>query len=128
MRKLFLLSLLLFFGCENPTAPEIEMPEYTPKKYAEFRLNGSVTQSYTTYNSPRLTGYVINVGQATGYNVGVEFTAKKNGAIVGTAKGFPADLGNIYVGEIAYFEAVFFSLDYHSDYDEVRYEITWLTR
>lgn len=76
----------------------------------------------------RILGTVKNVGNATGYNVIIEFQAySASDVIIDTAHGFPADLGNIPVGVSASFEAIFFELNDWNLIKGVTYEITWLT-
>lgn len=83
---------------------------------------------YASYGSCRITGTIKNVGNKTGYNVMIEFQAySANDIIIDTARGFPADLGNIPVGVSAAFEAVFFDLYNWNVIAKVTYEITWLT-
>jgi len=82
---------------------------------------------YTFYGNCEIFGIIKNVGNATGYNVMVEFQAYSDNVIVGTARGYPADLGNIPVGVKAAFEAIFFNLYNWGVIGEVTYEITWIT-
>ena len=121
------LSLFLSIpGCNKklPTSPDI--PD-TPTREASFILVSS-TQGYTSYGCCEITGTVKNVGQATGYNVMIEFQAyNANNTIIDTASGFPADLGNIPVGVSATFDAVFFELYNWNVIAKTTYEITWLT-
>jgi len=94
---------------------------------AIFELT-SYSYGYTSYDCCEITGTVKNVGNAIGYNVGIEFQAyNASDVIIDTANGFPGGLGNIPVGVSAAFDAVFFEL---YDWDliaKVTYEITWLT-
>jgi len=97
---------------------------------AIFELDGSLKKTYTSYRTPRFEGYVKNVGNATGYNVMVEITCysdESKTTIIDVAKGFPADLGNIAPGQRAYFEAIAFDCDSHSEIKAIDIEITWLT-
>lgn len=127
-KKLLLVFLCLFLflsipGCKKklPTSPDI------PTREADFLLVSS-TQGYTSYGCCEITGTVKNVGNATGYNVMIEFQAyNANNVIIDTANGFPADLGNIPVGVSATFEAVFFDVSSWSSIAKTTYEITWLT-
>ena len=125
---LFFLCFILFLsipGCKKklPTQPDI--PE--PAKEASFVLVSS-SQGYTSYSCCEITGTVKNVGDATGYNVMIEFQAyDANNTIIDTANGFPASAGNIPVGVSAVFDAVFFDTDYWSLIAKTTYEITWLT-
>lgn len=98
---------------------------------AIFELDGELKRTYTSYGSPRFEGYVKNVGNATGYNVGVEITCysdEDKTTIIDTANGFPANLGNIGVGKRAYFEAIAFDCDSHNQIKAIDIEITWLTK
>jgi len=97
---------------------------------AIFELDGSLKETYTSYGCPQFEGYVKNVGNATGYNVMVEITCYSDSnktTIIDVAKGFPADLGNIAPGQRAYFEAIAFDCDSHSEIKAIDIEITWLT-
>ena len=131
MTKKMLLVFLCFTlfltmpGCKKklPTSPDIPIPVLE----ASFILVSS-TQGYTGYGCCEITGIVKNVGNATGYNVMIEFQAyNANDVIIDTANGFPADLGNIPVGVSAMFDAVFFETYYWSSISKTTYEITWLT-
>ncbi len=83
---------------------------------------------YTSYGCCEITGIVKNVGNVTGYNVGIEFQAyNASDVIIDTAHGFPAGLGNIPVGVSAAFDAVFFEVYDWAIIAKVTYEITWLT-
>jgi len=97
---------------------------------AIFELT-SYEHSYTPdYLCCRIIGTVQNVGNATGYNVMIEFQAYVSDVIVDTALGFPADLGSIPVGASALFDAVFYDFCGELVWDaisKVTYEITWLT-
>lgn len=102
----------------------------TVKARAIFVLDGNLKKTYTSYGSPRFEGYVKNVGNATGYNVMVEITCysdENKTTIIDVAKGFPANLGNIKPGKRAYFEAIAFDCDSHSEIKAIDIEITWLT-
>ena len=121
--------LTLFLYCSKDDAPA---NPYTPEppelKYASFTMVPPPICGYTGYGCCKLTGIVKNVGQATGYNVGVEFQAyNAYNIIIDTAYGFPADLGNIPVGVSATFEAIFFELYDWTLIAKYEYEITWLT-
>ena len=123
---LVFLCLSLFLSipyCKKklPTSPDI------PIREADFLLVSS-TQGYASFGCCEITGIVKNVGNATGYNVMIEFQAyNASNVIVDTASGFPADLGNIPVGVSASFEAIFFELYSWSLVSKTTYEITWLT-
>lgn len=119
-------TLFLMPGCKKklPTSPDIPDP---PAKEASFVLISS-TQSYTDYGCCEITGIVKNVGDATGYNVMIEFQAyNASNVIIDTANGFPANLGSIPIGVSATFDAVFFEVYYWSSISKTTYEITWLT-
>jgi len=120
--------LTLFLCCSKDDAP---ISPYTPQlpdpKYASFILTSDVC-GYTNYGCCKLTGTIQNVGQATGYNVMVEFQAyNAHNVIIDSAFGFPAYLGNIPVGVSATYEAIFFLLDDWTLVAQYTYEITWLT-
>lgn len=100
--------------------------EIKPRAY--FTLVSYDKTRYTSYDRPKITGEVRNDGNLTGYNVMIEFQAYKGNTIIDTASGFPADLGDIRVGFSAVFEAVFFNLHRHYEYDSLMYKITWLNR
>ena len=119
--------LVLLYSCqsESPTAPE------PPKPQANIVLDGDFTKSMTSYDRPQFSGYVKNTGNATGYNCMIEIKAYPNSdkiTIIDTAKGFPADLGDIGPGQRAYFEAVFFNLTSLNQIVAYDYKITWLDR
>lgn len=134
MRKstitILMLCIFLFSYCDkkSPTTPDI--PSYIPPPptpTASFSLVSS-TQGYTSYGCCRITGTIKNVGDATGYNVMIEYQAyNASNVIIDTAHGFPADLGNIPVGVSATFEAVFFDVSSWNSIAKTTYEITWLT-
>lgn len=93
--KIFALGLVCLFliACNSPFAPEI--------KTANIVLDGTLQRTYTSYGSPQFEGYVKNIGNGTGYNCMVEiqcFSDPNKTTIIDTAKGFPADLGNIDPG------------------------------
>lgn len=126
--KFCLVCILLTFLCcskedtpANPYTPPLLSPEY-----ASFILTSDVC-GYTGYGCCRITGTVKNVGEATGYNVGIVFQAYFADIIIDTALGFPADLGNIPVGVSALYEAIFFDTYNWALISYYTYEITWLT-
>jgi len=86
---------------------------------------------WTDDNCPSIRGEVLNQGNLTGYNVVISFQAiNAYNVILDTAKGFPADLGNISPEQRAAFEAIFFNLN-RANWPQVtqkKYEITWLNR
>lgn len=85
----------------------------------------------TSYECPQFSGYVKNIGNATGYNCMIEIQACSDPnkiTIIDTAKGFPADLGDIAPGQRAYFDAVFFNLTSLDQIASYTYKITWLDR
>lgn len=128
VKVLILIGLLIFlYSCkgESPTAPAPPMP------HATIVLDGDFTKSMTDYNRPQFSGYVKNTGNATGYNCMIEIKAYPNTdkiTIIDTANGFPANLGDIGVGQRAYFEAVFFNLTALNQIVAYDYKITWLDR
>jgi len=118
----------MFLSCdkkEAPTSPYV--PPLPDPKYAKFILTSDVC-GYASYGCCRITGTVKNVGEATGYNVGVEFQAyNASNTIIDTAHGFPAELGNIPVGVSATYEAIFFEVYDWALIAKYTYEISWLT-
>lgn len=116
---------------ENNDGQTVSKCTVTVNARAIFELDGKLEKTYTSYGSPRFEGYVKNVGNAVGYNVGVEITCysdKEKTTIIDTANGFPASLGNIGPGKRAYFEAVAFDCDSHSEIKAIDITIDWLTR
>jgi len=97
-------------------------------KSAKIILDGQLVEGFTNYDSPKLSGTVKNVGNATGYNCMVEITAYSGNIIIDVAKGFPADLGDIPVGAKAAFDAIFFDINTHYAYDSCTTKISYLTR
>lgn len=95
---------------------------------AKIELYDGYQKGYTSYNRPKINGRVINNGDATGYNTMVTVYAYSGNTLVATAVGFPADLGDIPVGAIVDFEAVFFDLQSHNQYDRASAEVEFLTR
>jgi hypothetical protein len=90
----------------------------------------SVVPTWTSYNSPSLLITVKNTGTATGYNAHCDVQAldAAGTTIIDTADGFFAGLGNINVGQSTTDEAVFFELSSHSEYAQLSYDCSWLTR
>jgi len=125
-KYLILLMLCLFlFSCESSTTSP------PPEPAANMVLDGDFVKSMTSYDCPQFSGYVKNIGTATGYNCMIEihaFSDSNKITIIDTAKGFPADLGDIAVGQRAYFEAVFFNLTSLGQIVSDAYKITWLDR
>ena len=123
--KIFAWGLVCLFliACNSPFAPEI--------KTANIELDGTLQRTYTSYGSPQFEGYVKNRGNGTGYNCMVEiqcFSDPNKTTIIDTAKGFPADLGNIDPGQRAYFEAIAFDCNSHEEIKSYSVDITWLDR
>ena len=131
--KIFIFSALLFsilfsISCNSPTTPGIP---YVPPKLANIVLDGELTKTMTDYGCPQFEGYVKNIGNNTGYNCMVEiacFSDTAKTTIIDTAKGFPADLGDIAPGIRAYFEAVAFDCKSHNQIKGTTVKITWLDR
>lgn len=125
MKRIFLVfCLLLLISCNFPFSPG-------GQGAANIVLDGSLSATYTSYHSPQFEGYVKNTGNRTGYNCKVAITCYSDAAqttIIDTANGFPANLGDIQAGERAYFNAVCFDLDSHSQIQGTRVNITWLNR
>ena len=128
-RYLALLSVCLFlFSCESPTTSE---PPEPPAPKANMVLDGDFTKSMTSYDCPRFSGYIKNIGNGVGYNCMIEiraFSDTGKNTIIDTANGFPGNLGNIDPGQRAFFEAIFFDLDSLDQIVAYDYEITWLDR
>ena len=97
-------------------------------KGAEIELYGGLTKGYTSYDRPYVGGTVINNGDETGYNTKVTIHAYRGNTIVDTAYGYPANLGDIPEGVTATFEAVFYYIESHDDYDRLEIDIDYLTR
>jgi len=118
---LFLVLIILFLIniCCFPTEPK--------EKKAKFEIT-SMKKLMKDYGSPYILTIVKNTGNATGYNVSCTFQAFKNNIIIGTAHAFFAGLDNISPGQSAQDDAIFFDLSFHSDYDNLTHEISWLTR
>jgi hypothetical protein len=98
------------------------------KAAAYFEL-GATQTGYKSYGCCYISGLVKNTGNATGYNVMIEFQAyDANNVIIDTAHGFPADLGDIPPDVSAVFEAVFFNTYDWNKITKIMYKITWLNR
>jgi len=122
---ILLILCLLLFSCESSTTSP------PPEPAAKIVLDGDFTKSMTSYDRPQFSGYVKNTGNATGYNCMIEIHAYSDSnkiTIIDTAKGFPADLGDIGAGQRAYFEAVFFNLTSLDQIISDDYKISWLDR
>jgi hypothetical protein len=114
--------LLLAFSCKNPFAPE-------PK--ANLVIDGALQRTYASYGCPRFEGYVKNIGDNTAYNCMVTITCYSDTlktTIIDTAKGFPADLGDIAPGQRAYFSAAAFNCISHEQIKAYDTKIEWLDR
>lgn len=101
------------------------------EKRAQIVLDGDLQRTYTDYGSPQFEGYVKNIGTGTGYNCGVEITCYSDSGkttIIDTAKGFPADLGDIPPNTRAYFTAVAFECNSHDEIKAYDVKIDWLDR
>jgi len=100
-------------------------------KAAFMIIDGNIKRTYTSYGCPRFEGYVKNVGNATGWNCGVDITCYSDAqktTIIDVAYGFPANLGDIRPGQRAYFEAVAFDCKSHDQIKAIDVKITWLNR
>lgn len=125
------LAILFSISCNSPTAPSAPYIPYVPPKLANIVLDGSLIKTMTDYRRPQFAGYVKNIGDNTGYNCMVEiacFSDTAKTTIIDTAKGFPADLGDIAPGIRAYFEAVAFDCSSHNQIKGTTVTITWLNR
>lgn len=129
--KILALGLIFLFLIACGGEDSLESP-FSPKlKKAAIVLDGSLSRTYTTYGTPQFVGYVKNVGDATGYNCMVDITCYSDAnktTIIDNAKGFPADLGDITVGQRARFEAIAFKCSSHSQILSYSVKITWLDR
>lgn len=100
-------------------------------KVANLVVEGDFTRTMTSYGCPEYLGMVKNTGNNTAYNVMIEiqcFSDSGKKTLIDTAKGFPAELGDIPPDTRASFEAVAFKL---SSWDQIKgedYKITWLER
>jgi len=105
--------------------------DVTVKEVAVIILDGDPIKGMASFDCPMFTGYVKNIGTATGWNCGIDFRAYSDPdrkTIIDTAYGFPANLGDIDPGQRAFYEAIFFNL---TSWDQVKsfdYKITWLNR
>ena len=93
---LFLIVLFGLLGCQKE------------KKPPHFIITNQ-TWVTTSFGSPALRVTVMNDGEMTGYNLGVDVTAKQGNTIIEVAHAYPGDLGDIKPGESAVDEATFFS-------------------
>lgn len=98
------------------------------EKSAKIVIDGELTYGTSDFDKPQITGTVKNVGDATAYNCQLDFSAYSGNTIVDVANGFPANLGDIPVNTSATFEAVFFDLESHSEYDRIATKISCLSR
>lgn len=117
---LILFLLLVIFRCESLLEPKEE-------KEAHFIIT-SKTTGIKSYGSPYVKITVKNDGDATGYNVSCDVQAKRGNLIVDSGFAYFANGGNIRVGESAQDEAIFFDLNSHNDYDNLVYDLDWLTK
>jgi len=127
--KILLLGLICLFliACEKP----FESPFSPEVKVAYIRLDGALSRTYTSYDTPQFEGYVKNTGTGTGYNCMVDITCYSDPnetTIIDNACGFPADLGDIRPGQRAYFDAIAFDCTSHSQIQSYSVKITWLDR
>lgn len=129
---LALTCLFIFASCESPVSPDIKEILIPPKPTANIVLDGILNGGYFgRYGSWGFNGYVKNTGNGTGYNCMVEiqcFSDASKTTIIDTAKGFPADLGDIEPGIRAYFEAMAFEAKSMGDITHTSVKITWLNR
>jgi len=121
-----LILFLILISCKGITTPDIP-----PLKKANLILDGELSRTMTSYGCPQFEGYVKNTGNNTGYNCMISITCYSDTAkttIIDTAKGFPANLGDIPAGIRAYFNAVAFDCISHNQIKETSIKITWLDR
>src|ERR1035437_8298 len=100
-----IVSITIFLGACSSKKDD---PQPTPQA-AHFTITSS-SWSMTSYGSPQLKITVKNDGTGTGYNLDCEVKAMSGNTIVDVAHAFPANLGNITVGQSAMDYAVFFNL------------------
>ncbi|MCK4297109.1 MAG: hypothetical protein KAX28_10695 [Candidatus Marinimicrobia bacterium] len=60
--------------------------------------------------------------------VSCDVQAKKGNLIIDSGFAYFANGGNIKVGESAQDEAIFFEINSHNDYDNLTYDLDWLTK
>ena len=114
----------------NSGGTEYESCTVVVNAVAKMILASDISRTMTSYGCPVFLGYVQNIGTATGYNCMVTITCYSDAAktiIIDTAHGFPANLGDIPPGVMAYFEAVAFDCDSHDQIPAYTVKIEWLT-
>ncbi len=95
---------------------------------AELILDGDLLETYSSDGFPQFEGYVKNVGDKAAYEVEVEITCYSDADktnVIDTAKGYPANSGNIEPGQRVFFDAVCFNLQSHDQIRTYKYEITY---
>ena len=112
--------ILLLSGCGEDGLTGAE-------KEAKFEITSTST-GVKSYGAPYIIITVKNTGNATGYNASCDVQAKIGNTIIDAGFAYFASGGSISVGESAIDEAIFFDLTSHSDYDNLKYELDWLTR
>jgi hypothetical protein len=131
MKKGFLvlgILLIIFLAESCNETPETPSP---PAKKANIVLDGDLQRTMTSYGCPQFEGYAKNTGNNTAYNCMVEIKCYSDTTkitIIDTASGFPSDLGDINPGQRAYFNAVAFKCNSHSQIVAYDVKITWLDR
>jgi len=128
--KILILGLVFLFLVACGEEDSLESP-FSSTKRAAIVLDGSLSRTYTSYGTPQFTGYVKNTGTGTGYNCMVDiacYSDTNKVTIIDNAHGFPADLGDIGVGQRARFEAVAFECSSHSQILSYSVDITWLDK
>ncbi|MCD6579687.1 hypothetical protein J7L48_09435 [bacterium] len=93
----------------------------------DFEIVKTVKET-KSYGSPYVKITVRNIGDGIGYNVSCDVLAKRGNNIVDSGFAYFANGANIEPGESATDEAVFFDLSSHSNYDNLKYELDWLSR
>ena len=129
--KILFLGLICLFliACEKDKP--FESPFSPQVKVAYIALDGMLSRTYTSYDTPQFEGYVKNTGTGTGYNCMVDITCYSDPnktTIIDNAHGFPADLGDIAPGQRAYFDAIAFDCTSHSQIQSYSVKITWLDK
>jgi len=129
--KILILGLIFLFLVACGEEDSLESPFSPSLKRAVIVLDGPLFRTYTSYGTPQFTGYVKNTGTGTGYNCMVDIACYSDSnkiTIIDNAKGFPADLGDIGVGQRAFFKAVAFECSSHSQILSYSVDITWLNK
>lgn len=98
---------------------------------ANLIIDGNLQRTMTDNDHPKFEGYVKNIGNKTAWNITVLITCYSDAAkttIIDTAKGFPANLGNIPPNARVYFDATAFNLSSHTQIAAIDITIDFLER